>query len=64
MGLFDKAKNNAQKAGGEVKEKVGKHSDDPELAQEGREDQAKGDLKNAGEHLKDAANKVKDAFDH
>jgi uncharacterized protein YjbJ (UPF0337 family) len=64
MGLMDKAKNNTEKAGGEIKEKLGKHSDDQELAREGREDKVKADLKNAGEHLKDAAHKAKDAVDH
>ncbi len=64
MGNLDKAKHNAEKLGGDIKEKVGEHSDNPDLAREGREDKAKADLKNAGEHVKDAANKVKDAIDH
>ncbi len=54
MGITDKAKNAAQKAVGEVKEAVGKHTDDRDLQTEGKKDQVAGDLKNAGEKVKDA----------
>jgi len=54
MGLADKAKNEAQKVAGEVKEKVGRHTDDDDLQAEGKKDQVAGDLKNAGEKVKDA----------
>ncbi len=54
MGITDKAKNAAQKAVGEVKEAVGKHTDDRDLQAEGKKDQVAGDLKNAGEKVKDA----------
>ncbi|MBN9621271.1 MAG: CsbD family protein [Actinobacteria bacterium] len=54
MGLADKAKNTVEKAVGEVKEAVGKHTDDRDLQAEGKKDQVKGDLKNAGEKVKDA----------
>ena len=54
MGLMDKAKNEAQKLEGEVKEKLGKHSDDHSLEAEGKKDQAAGSMKNAGEDIKDA----------
>ncbi len=57
MGIVDKAKNTVEKAVGEVKEAVGKHTDDHDLQAEGKKDQVSGDLKNAGE-------KVKDAFDN
>ena len=43
---------------GQAKEKAGQASDDPKLEQEGRRDQAKGDLKNAGEKAKDAIKKL------
>ena len=53
----DKVKNAAQDAQGKIKEGVGKATGDDEMANEGRADQAKSDLKDAGE-------KVKDAFKH
>jgi uncharacterized protein YjbJ (UPF0337 family) len=54
MGITDKAKNAAQKAAGELKEAVGKHTGDRHLQTEGKKDQTAGDLKNAGEKVKDA----------
>lgn len=54
MGLTDKAKNATQKAVGDAKETVGKKTDDDYLAAEGRKDHVAGDLKNAGEKVKDA----------
>jgi uncharacterized protein YjbJ (UPF0337 family) len=52
----DKAKNAAQEAKGKVKEAAGKVTDDERLEHEGRADQAKADLKQAGEKVKDALN--------
>ena len=43
---------------GEAKETAGEATNDPKLAQEGRRDQAKGDLKSAGEKAKDAVKKL------
>ena len=57
MSKEDKAKNAAQKATGKVKEHLGKATDDESLEDEGQADQAKGDLKNAGEKIKDAFKK-------
>ncbi|RNI22932.1 CsbD family protein [Flexivirga caeni] len=54
MGMMDKAKNAAQKAAGEVKETVGKHTDNADLQAEGKKDQVAGDAKDAGEKVKDA----------
>ncbi len=54
MGIVDKAKNTVEKAAGEIKEAVGKHTDDQDLQAEGKKDQISGDLKNAGEKVKDA----------
>lgn len=54
MGLTDKAKNAAQDATGKIKENAGKASDDESLEAEGRRDQAGADLKQAGEKVKDA----------
>ncbi|HJQ04672.1 MAG TPA: CsbD family protein, partial [Nocardioides sp.] len=39
---------------GEAKEALGKASDDKDLETEGKADQVKGDLKQAGEKVKDA----------
>ncbi len=57
MGLDDKIANAAEKAAGKVKEATGRASDDERLEAEGRADQSKADIKDAGE-------KVKDAFKH
>jgi uncharacterized protein YjbJ (UPF0337 family) len=54
MSIMDKARNAAQKAAGEVKQVVGRQSGDRRLEAEGRKDQVAGDLKNAGEKVKDA----------
>ena len=57
MGAEDKIKNAVEDATGKAKEATGKATDDKSLENEGKGDQAKADLKNAGE-------KVKDAFKH
>jgi uncharacterized protein YjbJ (UPF0337 family) len=54
MGLDDKIKNTAEKLGGQGKEAAGEASDDESLKAEGKGDQAKSDLKQAGENVKDA----------
>jgi uncharacterized protein YjbJ (UPF0337 family) len=57
MSTQDKAKNTAEKVTGKVKEHVGQATDDESLEAEGQADQAAGDLKNAGEKVKDAFKK-------
>lgn len=57
MSAEDKAKNTGQKAAGKVEEAVGKATGDESLENEGKADQAAGDLKNAGEKVKDAFKK-------
>jgi uncharacterized protein YjbJ (UPF0337 family) len=57
MSAEDKAKNAAQKTTGKIKEGAGKMTGDQSLEAEGRGDQAKGDLKQAGEKVKDAVKK-------
>ncbi len=54
MGTEDKAKNVAEEGTGKVKEAAGKATGDEQLEAEGRADQAKADLKQAGEKVKDA----------
>ena len=54
VGVDDKAKNKAQELKGQAKEGLGQATDDQELEAEGRTDQTKSDLKQAGEQVKDA----------
>ena len=54
MSASDKIKNAAQEAAGRAKEAAGSASDDEQLRAEGRKDQTAADLKQRGEHLKDA----------
>jgi len=54
MGIDDKAKNTAQDLTGKAKEAAGKVTNNEELEAEGKGDQAAADLKQAGEKLKDA----------
>jgi uncharacterized protein YjbJ (UPF0337 family) len=54
MSAKDKAKNKVQELKGHAKEQTGKATGDKDLETEGQADQAKGNLKNAGEKVKDA----------
>jgi uncharacterized protein YjbJ (UPF0337 family) len=51
---FDKAKAKAEELKGQAKEKVGDATDNQSLENEGKSDQTKANLKQAGEHVKDA----------
>jgi len=57
MGWRDKLRDKMQSGKGKTKEATGEVTGDPVLRAEGKGDQVAGDLKQAGE-------KVKDAFDH
>jgi uncharacterized protein YjbJ (UPF0337 family) len=57
MSALDKAKNAIDDASGKVKEGLGKATGDHDTEARGKGEQATADLKNAGE-------KVKDAFKH
>jgi uncharacterized protein YjbJ (UPF0337 family) len=57
MGLDDKMENTGEKLGGKAKEATGKATDDEALEAEGKMDQSKADLKQAGEKVKDAFKK-------
>ena len=57
MSAKNKAKNKAQAAKGKLKKAAGKGTGDPVLEGKGKADQVKGDLKQAGEKVKDAAKK-------
>jgi len=54
MGADDKLGNKAEELKGEVKEGVGRATDNRDLEAEGHTDQAKGNLKQAAEKVKDA----------
>ncbi len=57
MSAADKAKNKAEELAGKAKEKIGHATGNEDLEAEGHKDQTKGNVKDAGE-------KVKDAFKH
>ena len=54
MGIDDKLRNATQDATGKGKETAGKATDDERLEAEGRADQTEADLRQAGEKVKDA----------
>lgn len=54
MGLDDKIKNKAEEAGGKAKEAQGKATGNKDREAEGKADQSKSSLKQAGEKVKDA----------
>ncbi len=54
MGAEDKASNKIDDLGGKAKEAVGRATDDDSTKNEGKVDQAKSSLKDAGEKVKDA----------
>jgi uncharacterized protein YjbJ (UPF0337 family) len=57
MSGTDKAKNKAQDLRGKAKEAVGKVTGDKGTRDEGKSDQAKSNVKDAGEKIKDAFKK-------
>jgi uncharacterized protein YjbJ (UPF0337 family) len=54
MSALDKAKNKVEDLGGHAKETAGKASGDKSTENEGKADQVKANLKDAGEKVKDA----------
>jgi uncharacterized protein YjbJ (UPF0337 family) len=57
MSAIDKAKNKAQEAKGHVKDAAGRATKDRSLQAEGKGDKVAGNLKQAGEKMKDAVKK-------
>lgn len=57
MGAVDKARNKVDDLGGKAKEALGRVTGDRETESRGRADQAKSSLKDAGEKIKDAFKK-------
>ena len=62
MSYTDKARNEAEQAKGRAKEWVGDKTDNERLEAEGTADRAKGNAKQFGEHVKDAAEDAGDAL--
>jgi len=60
MSASHKIKNTAQGVVGKAMEAAGTVGRSTRVAQRGRRDQVKADLKNAAEHLKDASSKLRD----
>ena len=54
MSVSDKFRNMTQELSGRAKQKTGEATGNRRLQREGRADQVKGDLKQAGEKIKDA----------
>lgn len=63
MGIDDKLENTKEEGVGKVKETIGAATDDKNLENQGRNDQAKSKLKQMGEDVKDAAAGLKDKAD-
>jgi uncharacterized protein YjbJ (UPF0337 family) len=57
MGAENKATNKVTEIKGKIKKEAGKATDDTYLEAEGRAEETKGDLKQAGEKVKDAFRK-------
>lgn len=54
MSTKNKINNKVEEVGGKAKQKIGKHTGNRKLQTEGKTDQAKGSLKQAGQKVKDA----------
>ena len=57
MAAENKAANKVTEVKGKIKKKVGQATDDTGLEAEGRTEESKGDIKQAGEKVKDAFKK-------
>jgi uncharacterized protein YjbJ (UPF0337 family) len=57
MSLADKARNKAEELLGQAKKAVGDATDDDQLQVEGKTDEVRANLKQAGEKIKDAFKK-------
>jgi uncharacterized protein YjbJ (UPF0337 family) len=58
MGTGDRVENSAEETKGKLKQGLGEVTDNDRLKTEGKVDETKGNLKNAGEDIKDAAKRV------
>lgn len=62
MSFDDKAENKAHELKGTAKERWGGATGDRDLQAEGAADKSQSRVKQAGEHLKDAARSLRDVF--
>jgi uncharacterized protein YjbJ (UPF0337 family) len=62
MSLIDKAKHKLEDAKGKIKEETGKAIGNEQMEFEGKAEQSKANFKQSGEHVRDAADSVKNAF--
>jgi uncharacterized protein YjbJ (UPF0337 family) len=60
MGTADKINNAIDDVSGKAKEAAGKFTGDRDVEREGQGDQARGQMKKAGENIKDAAKNITD----
>jgi uncharacterized protein YjbJ (UPF0337 family) len=60
--MDDKIKHGAEELAGKAKQAAGDATDDERLEAEGKSQETKADAKQAGDHVRDAAEDVKDAF--
>ncbi|HEX8758463.1 MAG TPA: CsbD family protein [Pseudonocardiaceae bacterium] len=58
MGIGDKISNKIEQLKGKGKEATGRATDDERLENEGKADQGKANIKQAGEKIKDAAKNI------
>ncbi|MDA3645923.1 CsbD family protein [Saccharopolyspora indica] len=64
MGVFDKAKHQAEQLAGKAKESLGKATGNDEMKRSGQRDKVSGEAKEAGQDIKDrAAGAVDDVKD-
>lgn len=56
MGTMDNMKHKAEEMTGKAKDKIGDMTGDDSMQAEGKTDEAKGNVKQAGDDLKDAVN--------
>ena len=62
MGVDDRIKHEVEEHVGKAKAAVGDATDNERLEAEGRAEQTEAKMKQAGDHVRDAAEDVRDAF--
>jgi uncharacterized protein YjbJ (UPF0337 family) len=62
MGLADKAKDKAEELAGKAKAAMGDATDNRDLEAEGRMQESKADVKQAGEHAQDSGDDITSAL--
>ncbi|AVT30418.1 MULTISPECIES: CsbD family protein [unclassified Plantactinospora] len=62
MGMGDKIRHKIEEVAGAAKEKTGEATDNDRLRAEGATEQTEANVKQAGDHVVDAARDTRDAF--